>query len=75
MSSEDLSKLNLQDSKSDKDLPPELWVMIFDNLELRDLATLSMTSTRFRELSLYIVQEGNGWKWNVTSEKVLMLGL
>lgn len=71
MSSEDISKLNIQESNSEDDLPPELWIKIFDNLDLRDLATLSMTSKRFRELSLETMRHGTGWEWRVTPEQVL----
>ena len=70
MSSEDLNKLNLQDSNSDEDLPPELWIKIFDNLDLRDLVTLSMTSTIFRALSLQTLQLGTGWEWTVSPKEV-----
>ena len=45
--------------------------MIFNNLDLRDLATLSITSRRFRALSLDILRIGTGLEWSVTPKEVL----
>ena len=52
-------------------VPDEVWAMIFNNLDLRDLASVSMTSKRFRNLSLDTMRLGSGWEWTVTTEEVL----
>lgn len=52
-------------------VPDEVWRLIFENLDLRDLATITKTSRLFKSISVVAMKFGSGWKWTVTPEEVL----